>query len=795
MLRKKIFERYLVIILVFCMILGSLPSFKVQAGEEGVNEFWRGLTTTDGEDVSGADLAVGNRKESSIILAEEGAPVWSISDGILIVSGSGEVVHDGKALWEEEKDQITSAQLSVSGVSDLSCAFKGCKNLKSVSFEGSDTTGVLGMSEMFQGCSSLENYVVDFDTSACLDMDSMFADCTSLTLVDISAMNTGKVLYFCDMFKGCKKLTAITGLEGLDTSQGVTFSGMFESCASMEHLDLSNFDTANARSMVAMFMQCLRLKEVKFGEKFCTSGVVNMSEMFNSCMGLSSLDLSMFDLSAIDYTDDEMWDSSCNKIDTTASMLSGCLNLTYIKAPLKVGYNDIALPSTEGYEWVRKDTNKTLDNLPMGLTESIALEKVKSGTGSGGDVLEVTIVYHPENGGEEIRKNYKDGTTITLEKVKREGYRFDAWYTEPNGAGERITSASTLHFGSDLTLHLYANWIKASFEISYVLNDDKDTPATNHIKNLSYYNVGKGIILNKPVRKGFTFAGWFEDAEFAKEKKSITGKEGRDIILYAKWKENSYSITYNANKGKLLTGKMTGYKYGDPGKKAVYKYTDSVLIRAKETTLLDREGYEFTGWNTKANGSGTQYAEGVTISKIASGGNVTLYAQWRPIEYAIEYVLNDTEECPVTLNANPVIHTAAKAVALKKPVREGYAFGGWYTDPDFSGKKVNSVSSKLYSDITLYAKWTENTYNIAYNRNGGVIEDKKSLTKKNGILYTADIALPEAAAVVRPGYIFTGWNTKKNGTGTLYNPGEIISKVSSKNKGTVTLYAQWKPAE
>ena len=43
----------------------------------------------------------------------------------------------------------------------------------------------------------------------------------------------------------------------------------------------------------------------------------------------------------------------------------------------------------------------------------------------------------------------------------------------------------------------------------------------------------------------------------------------------------------------------------------------------------------------------------------------------------------------------------------------------------------------------------------------------------------------------RTGYVFEGWNTKKNGKGDFYEDGEDIRNITAKNGKTVTLYAQW----
>jgi uncharacterized repeat protein (TIGR02543 family) len=92
------------------------------------------------------------------------------------------------------------------------------------------------------------------------------------------------------------------------------------------------------------------------------------------------------------------------------------------------------------------------------------------------------------------------------------------------------------------------------------------------------------------------------------------------MTLYAQWSLNTsthYAVHFNANGG---TGKMF----------------DQAIAAGSSADLtanaFSREGYTFTGWNTEANGSGTNYADGATVSGLALAGQTAkLYAQWTPL--------------------------------------------------------------------------------------------------------------------------------------------------------------------
>ncbi len=102
---------------------------------------------------------------------------------------------------------------------------------------------------------------------------------------------------------------------------------------------------------------------------------------------------------------------------------------------------------------------------------------------------------------------------------------------------------------------------------------------------------------------------------------------------------NGYTVRYAANapSDSSVTGSMeeTGHMYGNvslyEGGSASEAGYGSTSLRLNAYTC---EGYLFTGWNTKSDGSGTAYADGEAVLNLTSvnGGTVTLYAQWEKIK-------------------------------------------------------------------------------------------------------------------------------------------------------------------
>jgi uncharacterized repeat protein (TIGR02543 family) len=121
-----------------------------------------------------------------------------------------------------------------------------------------------------------------------------------------------------------------------------------------------------------------------------------------------------------------------------------------------------------------------------------------------------------------------------------------------------------------------------------------------------------------------------------------------------------------------------------------------------------RTGYTFTGWNTRADGTGTGYADQANVSNLTTekNGTVTLYAQWTPITYAVAFEAN---EGTGTMENQSFTYDAAQNLTENAFTRTGYTFTGWkdsagntYTN----GQSVSNLSTESSAIVTLYAQWT-----------------------------------------------------------------------------------------
>lgn len=213
----------------------------------------------------------------------------------------------------------------------------------------------------------------------------------------------------------------------------------------------------------------------------------------------------------------------------------------------------------------------------------------------------------------------------------------------------------------------------------------------------------------------------------------------------------SYSVTYNANggDGDIPVDSNT--------------YTDNVFTATAASSTLTRSGYNFTGWNTAADGSGRSYAEGATFVVTS---NVTLYAQWEAIVYTITKNIN--AHCTYTVKAGGVEVTEATigtSLTLEADTPDlGYTFNKFhidYTKPDSTpGENNFTVNPKPYtmpaSNITITLVLNEvDTYTVTWK----VGES----TYQTDVLTAGDVlALPTNPVPAEVGYdgkVFMGWTT------------------------------------
>jgi len=386
-----------------------------------------------------------------------------------------------------------------------------------------------------------------------------------------------------------------------------------------------------------------------------------------------------------------------------------------------------------------------------------------------------SVIYDANGGsGAPSTASANYGTTVNISSTRptRTGYTFDSWNTAANGSGTAYSWNGTAFSPSSLTVPdanvtLYAQWTIISYTVSYDANGGSGAPSSQ----TSNYNTSITVSATVPTRSGYTFGGWNTAANGSgtSAASSASYTVTSNVTLYAQWTINSYTVSYDANGGS-----------GAPTSSSV-NFGSTVTI---SSTRPVRTGYSFSGWNTAANGSGTAYNWNGTVLSPAtftmSSASVTLYAQWTINSYTVSYDANGGSGAPSSQTSN---YNTSITVSATVPARSGYTFGGWNTAANGSGSDYSSSTSLVVTaNVTLYAKWSVNTYSISYDANGG----SGAPVTASGVQFSASITV-SATVPTRSGYTFGGWNTAANGSGTSYASGASIVMPAN----NVSLYAQW----
>ena len=350
------------------------------------------------------------------------------------------------------------------------------------------------------------------------------------------------------------------------------------------------------------------------------------------------------------------------------------------------------------------------------------------------------------------------------------GYRFDGWYTAPNGGNK-------YDFNTPLTnnVTVYAHWIGNGYTVRFTGNGATGGGTPDQAFQ---YNIGQNLHRNGFVRDGYTFTGWkradnqqaYGDGQWVT---NLTTQPNGIVTMVAQWSANEAHIRYNPNPpaGKTTGGQGTPNWDGHTG--------DTPAIGGNGWTI---DGYTFAGWTTSPDGSGTKYAPGASWT---ANGTLTLYAQWTPGEAGLTYDGNGATGG----KTDPQNGVTDQKVNVRQNgfTRDGYTFMRWDTHADCRGKAVNPGDKwTLQGSSTLYACWAGVAQTLTYHGNGAT---GGNTAAQSG--HTGDELTTNANGFTRDGYTFVRWDTAKDGSGIAYGEGKNgVGRYTMKPAGN-DLYAIW----
>lgn len=394
--------------------------------------------------------------------------------------------------------------------------------------------------------------------------------------------------------------------------------------------------------------------------------------------------------------------------------------------------------------------------------------------------------------------HFSDGTNLDDEDVKEwgvdyelrtdkptaKGYLFSGWNTEEDGSGDDYFPGDT--YSENEALYLYAQWTPIKYTVAY--NGNGSTSGSMLAQTFTY---GKSYNLaaNGFVRANYHFAGWNTKADGSgtsysdkQSVKNLATKNGTKVTLYAQWAKNTYTIRFHANGG---AGSMAD----------VTVLYDTVYSLPKNQFTL--KGYQFDEWIDADHSMAIDDEGNISRTSAQSRSDVVdLYAQWTPNEYYVAYNSNKpngaTGNISGTMAKSNHEYDTSNNLKANGYRLTGWTFQNWNTKADGSGtsytdkQSVTNLTATNGATVTLYAQWKANTYTVKYDGNGST----GGSTASSNHTYDTAKALT-ANGFTKTGYTFKGWNTKADGSGTVYTDKASVKNLSSTNGATITLYAQW----
>ena len=501
--------------------------------------------------------------------------------------------------------------------------------------------------------------------------------------------------------------------------------------------------------------------------------------------------------------------------------------------------SDASVTLNYGDTWELKDIKATKGHYYVKTTYSeYGVDGKKAGTS--GTIGEHGIGLYPEWNtkvlGIHYHRNYSasdtttanqsakygvDGQKLDANPWNRAGYAFLGWSTDKNATKAEYSNQQSISNDWIDTkypnIHLYAVWKPYTLTVRY--HNDGAQKWTSYANGDTEINVeGKDVIETETVKydedyahseaglldvNRFTRKGYHDNGNWKIGSKTSTNKvkdaggtlpnskgqglatylgvinafEKGDVTvdLYPEWIANTYTVKYNGNGENSGTTPSSSHTYDTAKNLTANGYV--------------KNGYQFVGWNTQANGSGTSYSDKQSVKNLTAtnGGVVTLYAQWKPYTLTIRYHGDGALKDGTT-------NVSGKDVLLEEKVayngsyshlkdatklsKDGYTpnNGNWIVGKNGTtvvssskslangetvGIYLGCINSFHKSNVTvdLYPEWIANTWTVKYDANGGNGSMENTTHVWNGGIKVRKNTFE------KPLYTFRGWNLSRVNNG------------------------------
>ena len=369
-----------------------------------------------------------------------------------------------------------------------------------------------------------------------------------------------------------------------------------------------------------------------------------------------------------------------------------------------------------------------------------------------------SVVFMPNGGKGEMAAEsfrYDEEKALSGNEFTRTGYTFAGWSTTANGEnGYNYTDrevVSKLCTANDAQYVLYAQWTANTYTVTF--NKGADDATGTMADQTFTYDEAAALSANKFARTGYDFVGWTDGEN--------TYTDAQEVLNLA----SSGTVTLTA----VWDAK------GDTKVTIVFE-TENLDGTYSERSRIERNGITDTVYTvadadmTKLDGFTVNKENSVLSGTVKADGSLVLTVKYDRNTYTLTYEVDGTQ-----YGENQTYKFGSAVTMPEEPTKVGYTFSGWSEIP----------GTMPANDVTVNGTFAANTYFVEFNANDGT-----GSMDKQSFVYDAAQRLT-ANAFTKDGFVFAGWNTASDGTGTAYDDkAEVINLTTG--KVDVVLYAQWK---
>ena len=374
-------------------------------------------------------------------------------------------------------------------------------------------------------------------------------------------------------------------------------------------------------------------------------------------------------------------------------------------------------------------------------------------------IWDASVTRFNTRGGQPIPSEFStSGGAITMPSAIRAGFEFIGWASSPEATTPTFIEGNII--AVTLSQTFYALWKANEYTLTFSnLYDATHANGENDSDSRPFTVEDLPLSLLAADRPGFNFLGWYDNPEFTGSPITTVTQSlwnGGNMTVFARWSDPiGSSISF------------TNLQSGDTNPNASTFVVGDLPLNLQ---LATRTGWTFHGWYTDSDFTDS-------ITSIGMVGDITIYARFTINEFvlAFEDLYGTTPNNPTTFTVNSSTHSLANP-----STRDGWSFGGWWTQKNGQGTRWTSVPVGTVGSQTLYAYWTLPTHSIIFKNLYSTPHQNQSTFNRETQTFT--LQSPSA----RQGFNFEGWYTT-----STFDEGTRVTVIVTGTSADVVLFARW----